>query len=62
VGDEPAVAGDQQGRGGGPHAPLFRFGLALLVDRLTGRLDRFFEHRQDVLRADRRVTFRELID
>ena len=52
VGDEAAVAGDEQRRRGGPHAALLRLGLALVVDGLAGRLDRVLEQRQDVLRAD----------
>ena len=52
VGDEAAVARDEQGRGRRPHAPLLRLGLALVVDGLPGRLDGMLQEGQHILGAD----------
>ena len=62
VGDEAAVARNQQGGRGRAHAALLGLGLALLVHGLAGGLDGGLEQRQEVLRADARVALRELVD
>jgi hypothetical protein len=49
VGDKAAVAGDEQGGGGGPHPALLRFCLAFQVDGLAGALDRVLEEVEDGL-------------
>jgi hypothetical protein len=62
VGDEPAVAGDQQGRRRGPHPALVGLGLSPVIDGVAGRLDRVLQDGQDVLGAHGGVALGEALD